>query len=114
MIVCKTPAQIATMQRNSQLLVSAIHEIEPLFSRDISTREIDEAVSRKIQAVAGVPAFKGYHGFPCASCPNINEEVTNAVPSERKLRDGDLLKLQVGMIVYGYRFRHRLRGLSPD
>ncbi len=110
MIVCKSAAEVEVMQRNSQQLVAAIHSVESLFSPNSTTLAIDDAISEQILKSEGIAIFKGYGArpseghpaFPYSTCTNINEEVTNTIPSGRRIRAGDLLKLQVGMLKDGY------------
>ena len=101
-IICKSPAEVRIMERNSQILVSAIDSIEPLIRAEVATSTIDKAISELIASSGGAPAFKGYYDYPAATCININEEIANTIPSARQIRNGDLVKLQVGMVKDGY------------
>ena len=55
-----------------------------------------------IQAQKSKPAFKGYRGFPACVCTSINEEVVHGIPSKRKLKQGDLLSVDIGLVYKGY------------
>jgi methionyl aminopeptidase len=69
----------------------------------MSTLEIDEDVEAFIVAQGAQPAFKGYRGFPATVCVSINEEIVHGIPSaRRKVRDGDIVGLDLGCVVDGY------------
>jgi methionyl aminopeptidase len=69
----------------------------------VTTAELDEIAETAIRADGGVPAFKGYHGFPKTLCTSLNSQVVHGIPSEMiKLRDGDIISVDVGAIVGGY------------
>ena len=69
----------------------------------ISTKEIDAEIEAFILGKGAVPAFKGYRGYPATVCTSINEEVVHGIPSpKRKLKDGDIIGLDLGCIVEGY------------
>ena len=69
----------------------------------VTTAELDDIAETAIRAEGGVPAFKGYHGFPKTLCTSINFQVVHGIPSEMvKLREGDIISVDVGAIVDGY------------
>jgi methionyl aminopeptidase len=69
----------------------------------VSTKEIDAEVEALILARGATPAFKGYRGYPATVCTSINEEVVHGIPSpKRKLKEGDIIGLDLGCIVEGY------------
>jgi methionyl aminopeptidase len=69
----------------------------------LTTRDIDKDVEAFILARDARPAFKGYRGYPATVCTSINEEVVHGIPStKRRLRDGDIIGLDLGCIVDGY------------
>ena len=69
----------------------------------VTTAELDRVAESFIRDHGARPAFKGYRGFPASICPAINDEVVHGIPSaKRKLRDGDIIGLDLGCIVEGY------------
>ena len=69
----------------------------------ITTEELDELAERIIREDGGVPAFKGYHGFPKTLCTSVNSQVVHGIPSSTVvLVEGDVLSVDVGAIVGGY------------
>jgi methionyl aminopeptidase len=68
----------------------------------VQTRELDAYAEKKARDMGAVPAFKGYRGFPASLCTSINEEIVHGIPSSRKLREGDIISLDFGVIYNGY------------
>jgi methionyl aminopeptidase len=69
----------------------------------VTTAELDRAAEAFIRQHGGIPAFKGYRGFPATLCTSINAEVVHGIPSKkRKLRSGDIIGIDCGAIVDGY------------
>jgi methionyl aminopeptidase len=69
----------------------------------VTTRDLDALAHEEIKRLGGKPAFLGYHGFPATICTSLNEEIVHGIPSDRRsVRDGDVVKLDVGAIVDGY------------
>lgn len=68
----------------------------------VTLRAIESVCDRFIRERNGVPTFLGYRGFPAAACISVNEEVVHGIPDSRQLRDGDLLKIDVGVTLGGF------------
>jgi len=102
MIVIKSPEQIERMRRSCQLLVETFRVAEKLVAAGVKTIEIDRAVEDFIRSHGGTPAFKGYRGYPASVCVSINEEVIHGIPGERTLQPGDLVSLDMGIVLDGY------------
>jgi len=69
----------------------------------MTTDELDQIAEHAIRSEGGVPAFKGYRGFPRTLCTSINEQVVHGIPSRRcVLKEGDIVSVDVGAIVDGY------------
>lgn len=69
----------------------------------VTTEELDQLAEEAIRAEGGVPAFKGYHGFPKTLCTSLNEQVVHGIPSKKiQLAEGDIVSVDVGAIVDGY------------
>lgn len=89
--------------KESADLVSDVHaQIIKMVEPGLETIEIDNLVEEKIRGYGATPAFKGYRGFPYSVCVSINEQVVHGFPSNRKLRDGDILSLDIGAFYNGY------------
>ncbi len=103
MIVLKSAREIALMRQAGQILVAAMRMCRDLVKPGVSTLEIDREVEALIREYRARPAFKGYRGFPATVCASINEEVVHGIPAaHRRLKEGDIVGLDLGAIVDGY------------
>ncbi|MBI3091081.1 MAG: type I methionyl aminopeptidase [Candidatus Tectomicrobia bacterium] len=102
MIHIKTPEEIEKMRRPNRIVAETLHCLIAHVEEGITTRELDAMAEACIRERGGIPAFKGYRGFPCTLCTSINEEVVHGIPSKRKLRSGDIVGLDLGARVDGY------------
>jgi len=102
MIPCKSELDLAKMRVSGRVNASVLAELCAYVAPGITTKEIDGMAERLIRERGGEPAFLGYHGFSGSICLSINEEVVHGIPGARPLRDGDLLKLDIGSIVDGW------------
>lgn len=102
MIKIKTPEEIQIMAEGGKLLAQIIRELEKEVRPGIATRFFNELAEKLIFQYGGKPNFKGEDGFPAAICTSINEEIVHIVPSDRLLKEGDILSLDIGMEYKGY------------
>jgi len=102
-IECKSPREIELMRRAGHILADVMDRLRDFVKPGLTTAEIDAEVERFIVQRGARPAFKGYRGFPATVCISINEEVVHGIPSsQRRLRAGDIVGLDLGCIVEGY------------
>lgn len=103
MILLKSARELAHMRTAGRILAEVKDRLRGLVRPGISTKEIDADVEAFIVSRGATSAFKGYRGFPATVCISINEEVVHGIPSpKRKLREGDIVGLDLGCIVEGY------------
>ncbi|MCA1958819.1 MAG: type I methionyl aminopeptidase [Nitrospira sp.] len=102
MIILKTPAEIEIMTQASKVVAEALRVVETAVSPGVSTEELDQIAEKEIRARGAVPAFKGYRNYPKTLCVSINEQVVHGIPSKRKLKEGDIVGLDLGAIVGGF------------
>ena len=103
MIHIKTPEEIEEYKQAGSLSKAALRLAGSLVRPGISTREIDQAVEGFIRLHGGIPAFKGYGGFPGTVCASINEEIVHGIPSPvRFLNEGDIITFDTGATVNGW------------
>ena len=80
--------------REAGLMVSKTHRyLKNYIKPGITTKELDELAEKYILSMGGVPSCKGYEGFPATLCTSINDEVVHGIPSPRKLKKGDIIKV---------------------
>jgi len=102
MISLKTPEEITIIAEGGKILAKIIKELEKLVKPGITTKKLDGIAETLIFKSGGKPSFKGYQGFPATICTSINEEVVHGVPSNRVLKEGDILSLDIGMKYKGF------------
>ena len=103
MILLKSPRELEHMRAAGRILAEVKVLLQKLVKPGISTKEIDAEAEALIVSRGAVSAFKGYRGYPATVCASINEEVVHGIPSpKRKLKDGDIIGLDMGCIVEGY------------
>jgi methionyl aminopeptidase len=100
----KSKREIDLMAKGGAILAATLDHLRGHVRSGVSTKELDAVAERFIRTHPGaVPAFKGLYGFPASVCISINEEIVHGIPSPRRvLRDGDLVKLDVGVKYEGY------------
>jgi methionyl aminopeptidase len=103
MIEVKSAREIALMRAGGQILADLMVHLRTGVKPGMSTLEIDEDVAAFIEARDAQPAFKGYRGFPSTVCVSINDEIVHGIPSaHRRIKEGDVVSLDLGCIVEGY------------
>lgn len=102
MITIKSEREIELM-RHAGMLVSEMHKyIKPYIKAGITTKELDKLCEDFIIDNDGVPSCKGYEGFPTALCTSVNDTVVHGIPSNYKLKDGDIITIDVVIGYKGY------------
>ncbi len=105
MIVKKSPAEIDKMAAAGKVLVRTLELIEAKIRPGVTTLELDQAAERYIRSQGAVPAFKGYQGhtpFPGSICASPNDMVVHGIPGPYRLERGDVLSVDVGVILDGW------------
>jgi methionyl aminopeptidase len=102
MIVLKSPREIATLREAGRVVAQVLARLEEALHPGMRTQELDDRADHLIRAAGGVPAFKGYRGFPASICVSVNDEVVHGIPGRRQLRQGDLVSIDVGVILDGF------------
>jgi methionyl aminopeptidase len=99
----KTKDEIAVMRDAGRIVSEILDELEKMVAPGVTTWDLDQVAEGLIHKKGAKPAFKGYHGFPSSLCASINFEVVHGIPSKkRKLVQGDLMKLDFGVVYKGY------------
>ena len=93
MITIKSDREIELM-REAGYMVSKTHKyLKPFIKEGITTKELDRLAEEYIRSMGGVPTCKGFEGFPATLCTSVNDEVVHGIPSNRKLKKGDIIRL---------------------
>ena len=102
MISIKSPREIEKMRAAGRLTAQARKLAGSLVRPGISTGEIDREVRRVIESHGGKPSFLGLYGFPASTCISVNEVVIHGIPGSRKLKEGDIVSVDVGAYLDGF------------
>ncbi len=102
MILIKTPHEIDLIRESCRILVDTFKEVEAHIKPGVKTIELDRVAERYIRSRGGTPSFKGFHGFPGTACISIDEQVVHGIPGERRLEEGQIVGVDMGVIFKGY------------
>ncbi len=102
MIIIKTDEEIEGIRKASRIVAEVLEFAREIVAPGIMTKEIDEKIREFIKSRGGHPAFLGYRGFPASSCISLNDEVVHGIPGNRRIKEGDLVKVDVGVVYNGY------------
>jgi methionyl aminopeptidase len=102
MIRIKNEKEIAGIRDSGMLLARTLEELKKLVAEGITTRELDSFARSYIESHGGKPAFLGYMNYPASLCLSLNNQVIHGIPGQRKLRQGDILSIDVGVERNGY------------
>ena len=102
MSVQKSWSELQTMARACRIVIDALDALEAAAAPGITTREMDRIARDHIEKAGARPAFLGYRGYPATLCISVNEEVVHGIPGPRRLREGDIVGLDLGCVVDGF------------
>jgi methionyl aminopeptidase len=102
MIILKSKSEIEKMAVACRIVAEVLEVLVRAVRPGLTTLELDSLAERSIRTRGGVPAFKGYRGFPNTLCVSLNEQVVHGIPSKRRLRAGDIVGLDLGAKWEGY------------
>lgn len=102
MIILKTKEEIERLRVCNRIVARVLEELRQAIQPGVSTKELNDQAEQSIIAHDAVPAFKGYKGFPASLCTSINDQIVHAIPSERKLKEGDIISLDLGAKLDGF------------
>ena len=102
MIILKSQREIDIMREAGRMVALTREEVKKHIKPGITTKALDEIAENFIISLGGIPSFKGYNGFPGSICLSVNEEVVHGIPSNRVLKDGDIVSLDIGVYYKGY------------
>jgi methionyl aminopeptidase len=101
-IVCKSAAEIERMRAANALVAGVLGELAAIVKPGATTQDLDVVAERLVRDGGAEPAFKGYRGYPATLCASVNEQVVHGIPSSRKLVEGDILSLDMGVKLNGF------------
>jgi len=102
MIVCKSQSELETMHRAGLIVWDVLDQLRRMVEPGITTMDLDQFAERRAIEQGARPAFKNYRGYPASLCTSLNEQVVHGIPSDRRLRAGDIVSLDFGVELDGY------------
>jgi methionyl aminopeptidase len=102
MIIIRSAREIDQLRKANAIVAEVLEKLTAAVAPGVTTSELDQIAERVILSRGAIPAFKGYRGFPCSACISINEQVVHGIPDSRKLREGDIVSIDVGTNLNGY------------
>jgi len=102
-VTVKTQHEIELMRESGHKLEQVHNALREMIKPGITTAEINDYGEKMIRSLGGIPNFLDYNGFPASICVSVNEDVVHGIPSkDRKLKEGDIVSLDAGLIWKGY------------
>ena len=102
MVSLKSKAEIEVMREACKITGMTLGFIGEMIEPGITTREISNAAEKFILSHGGKPSFKNYRGFPAAACVSLNDVVVHGIPNNMKLREGDIVSVDIGVLKNGF------------
>ena len=102
MISIKSEYEISLMKKAGNIVYQTHKYLQPYIKPGITTKELDKLAYDYIISQDATPSFLNYEGFPASICTSINEEVVHGIPSNRKLKNGDIIGIDIGANYKGY------------
>jgi methionyl aminopeptidase len=101
-IKIKTPQEIEKIRKSASILVEVMRKMKEMVEPGVKTKELDSWAEDFILKAGGKPAFKGMYGFPATLCISLNDEIVHGIPSDRKLKEGDIVSIDGGVKLDGW------------
>lgn len=102
MISIKSDREIELLRIAGNIVYETHQYLRPFIKEGVTTKELDTLAEKFIRSRGATPSFKGYNDFPASICTSINEEVVHGIPSKRRLRNGDIISIDIGACYKGY------------
>ena len=100
-ITIKSSQEMDAMRGAGAVVGSVISLLKRSVEPGMTTRDLDKIAYKEITRLGAKPTFKGYRGFPASICTSVNEEIVHGIPGKRVLKEGDIIKLDVGATLNG-------------
>ncbi len=101
-IPLRKKAEIDTLRRAGAIVGQTLEYLRGVVKPGMSLKEIDALGEEFILKAGAKPSFKGLYGFPASVCTSVNEVIIHGIPTDYKVKEGDILGLDIGTIVDGY------------
>ncbi len=102
MITCKSEHELARMRQAGRIVSAVLAGLRERIEPGVTTASLDRWAEQFIRRHGGVPSFKGYRGYPASLCTSVGPEIVHGIPGRRRLSEGEIISLDVGVIYEGY------------
>lgn len=102
MVILKSPEEIEKIRASNHIVAEVLEGLKELVKPGVTTEELDIYAETMTKKKGADPAFKGYMGYPSSLCTSVNAEVVHGIPSDRVLKEGDLISMDFGALYKGY------------
>ena len=101
-ITIKSRREMEAMERAGAIVGATLTLLKKSVEPGMTTGDLNRIADKNIRSMGAVPTFIGYHGFPAAICASVNEEIVHGIPGKRVLKEGDIIKMDVGATIDGF------------
>ncbi|NMA05235.1 MAG: type I methionyl aminopeptidase [Acholeplasmataceae bacterium] len=102
MITIKSKEELKIMREAGRMVALTREHLKKHIKVGITTKKLDKIAEDYIKSLGGTPSFKGYNGFPGSICTSVNEVVVHGIPSNLKLKEGDIISIDIGVYYNGF------------
>ena len=102
MVSIKTKEEIEKMKKAGHVNYLTHQYLKSLIKPGITTKYLNDEADKFIREHGGIPGFLNYEGFPGSICASVNEEVVHGIPGDRVLKEGDIISLDIGVVIDGF------------
>lgn len=102
MLHIKSKRELDLMRHSGKLVAQVLQELAPMVQPGITLLELDQEAEKLTRGYGAIPAFKGYMGYKHTLCTSVNEQVVHGIPGPRKLKEGDIVGVDFGLVLDGY------------
>src|SRR5688572_2023066 len=106
MIICKTHDEVELMRKSALLVSRTLTEVAALLKPGVTTISLDKMIGQYIRDHHAVPSFLNYNGYPYNSCISVNDVVVHGFPNKREIEEGDIISVDIGVILNGWHGDH--------
>lgn len=106
MIICKTHAEVELMRKSALLVSKTLTEVAAMLKPGVATISLDKMIGEYIHDHDAVPSFLNYNGYPYNSCISVNDVVVHGFPTKKELKEGDIVSVDIGVILNGWHGDH--------
>lgn len=106
MIIYKTDEQVEQMRQSALLVSKTLSEVAKVLKPGVTTMFLDTMIGDFIKDHKAIPSFLNYHGYPYNSCLSVNDVVVHGFPNKKELKDGDIITVDIGVILNGWHGDH--------